>query len=750
MSATLLSSILLLLFQGQSDSLTELRDEAVSAGPARILQLADAADWVYDEGWQESARALMDQGSVPQRLLVGRLLARGGDATAAPELGKILAGADRDTALAVFATLSLATFQGEEAAQGALVDWLGEQIIEDDPSLYTEACLALYRIGDGGRRRAALRYMRHTRESEDRETVRLGAVALAQTSATLESGTLQLLEEVAQGIGGQAALARALLDKQEQRQRFRSKLQALENLYAAESEPTDAFSADDVELIDRILLMASRLHMEGDKYSREELIAAAADGMLSKLDPYSTYFTGQEYSDFWFDLNPEYGGIGAYVNTVNGFFTIVRPIYSGPAFEVGLLTGDRILSVDGWPTIDEPNDDIIKRLKGPPETMVKLEVFREGWDEPRHFDVKRRKIELPVLQTEMLPDGVLYLELIGFTIDCGRLVAEAILDARSEGNLNGVVLDLRNNPGGSLEQAVAVCDAFLPAGKLIVTTRARIGEIERHVTRTRPLVDSDIPLTVLINEYSASASEIVSGALSIHGRATTIGKRTHGKGSVQVMRPLPGLDDEPYTDGNRNRMKDEWEEFEDLNGNGKYDFGPKVKMTIAYYFLPDGSTIHTQRDHEGRVTEQGGVDPDKKVDFWRYEPIVIRELNRLLDTKAFRDYADTIVKTDPDLAVRLAEFDGRETALYPGWAEFYTSLETFLEEDSARQWVRRRLREGVSDLRGSMFPGGGFRGDFQEDPQLAAAIRELLGAVGRDPEEVREYKLGLAQIKPTN
>ncbi|MAW59647.1 MAG: hypothetical protein CMJ94_02285, partial [Planctomycetes bacterium] len=615
----------------------------------------------------------------------------------------------------------------------------------DDPELYCEACLALAEIGDGANRRAALRYLQRTRESIDEDTQRTGALALGRTGAVLTTDVLDLLEEMANGFGPNAATATALLAQQEQRERFRSKLEAIEKARSDEAEArADArvLTPEDVEMLETILEMVRNDHMEGEKFSREELLAAAADGMLKTVDPYSTYFTGEEYGEFWFDLNPEYGGIGAYVRTIDGVFTIVRPIYSGPAFEAGLLSGDKVFSVDGWSTADQPDDEIIKRLKGPPGTEVKLEVYRDGWTEPREFELSRRKIELPVLQTERLPDGVLYLELISFTVDCGRLVAEAIQEAQQDGEVRGVVLDLRNNPGGSLEQAVAICDAFLDRGKLIVTTRARVGEVERHVTRMPALVDEEIPLTVLINKYSASASEIVAGALSVHGRATTIGERTHGKGSVQVMRRIPGLPDERYIDGNRNRIKDEWEEYEDRNGNGQYDFGPKVKLTVAYYFLPDGSTIHTQRDHEGRVTEKGGVEPDEAVEFWRYEPIVLRELDRLIEKGAFQDYAEKIVAENLTQAIELAEYDGRDVSRYPGWSEFYASLETFLDEDVARQWVRRGLRNAaeVSDARGSLFPGGGFRGDFQEDPQLEAAIRRIMEKSGRDTLAVPEYK----------
>lgn len=751
--STLLPTILLLFAQEPAPDLDALREATADLGPAAILRVVDQHELLDEDGWQDAAVESLAEASELQKLALGRALTQVGDLRAREALLG-LTKSEREHALAALATLRLGTFAADEEAMKGLVQFIGSLVPEDDAELYCEACLALSEIGDGPRRRAALRYLQRTRESMDEETRYVGALALGRSGASIPDNVLDTLYELADGFGPKAALAKEILRQQEQRERFRSKLEAIEALRAQEREQRadgDNLRGDDVRLLEEIMQMIQNDHMEGENYTREELVAAAADGMLKTLDPYSTFFSGEEYGEFWFDLNPEYGGIGAYVRTINDVFTIVRPIYSGPAFEAGLMSEDKVLSVDGWSTADQADDDIIKRLKGPPGTKVLLEVYRDGWSEPRDIELVRRKIELPVLQSELLPDGVLYLELVSFTVDCGRLVADAIRKAQAEGELRGVVLDLRNNPGGSLEQAVAVCDAFLGRGKLIVTTRARIGEVERHVTRSAALVDEDIPLTILINEYSASASEIVAGALSVHGRATTMGERTHGKGSVQVMRRLPGLADERYIDGNGNRMKDEWEEFEDRNDNGEYDFGPRVKMTVAYYFLPDGSTIHTQRDHEGRVTQEGGVEPDETVEFWSYEPIVMRELDRLFNKGVFRDFAEGIIAEDLETAMALAEFDGRDVSRYPGWTEFYGSLETFLDEDVARQWVRRNLRASaqVTDKRGGLFPGGGFRGDYQEDPQLEAAIRKVMAKSGGDVLAVPEYAAAFGKAEKT-
>jgi len=432
------------------------------------------------------------------------------------------------------------------------------------------------------------------------------------------------------------------------------------------------------------------------------------------------------------------------VNTVDGFFTIVRPIYSGPAFEVGLRTGDRILSVEGWTTVEQPNDEIIRRLKGPPGTEVKVEIFRRGWTHPREIVIPRRKIALPVLQQEMLPGGVLYLELVSFSEDCGDRIHAAIAGAEASGALQGVILDLRNNPGGLLHEAVQVCDVFLPRGKTVVTTLSREEGEETHRTETGALVDVGVPLSILINRHSASASEIVSGALGIHGRAITVGERTHGKGSVQNLVRLKGIRDERWNDQNRNGIWDEWERYEDRNENGEYDFAPRVKLTIAYYFLPDGSTIHTQRDHDGKIIQEGGVEPEVTVEMPNFSPATLRELDRLVGEDVFRNFATGILETNPDLAVQLAEYDGRDENRYPGFGPFFQGLQTILDPADVRSWTRMRLRESVADARGRGFPGNGFFGDYQEDPQLAEAIRQILHRAGTDIAMVVEYATALS------
>ena len=744
----MLSTLLLLfLAQDPGSGLDDLRAQAADLAPAAVLQLADDTGMEAGDALFQQAAAAVDSATGKELLLIVRMLSWSGE-PAQPERLVTLLPEGGPLAEAALATLGLEAFRLDEAAQSALGSWLGEQVVEDAPRLWLEAQATLYRIGDGTRRRAALRGLRGLLMDEDPAVRDAAALALGRTGTPLGAREIELIDRIALGVGPQAELAASLLERVEEQERFRAKIEALMRVQAIENGDTAAgqpVEGSDMDVLVEVLRRAEEQHMEGDRFDRQELLDAAADGLLRRLDPYSSYFSGEDYQAFMFEMSGSYGGIGAYVRTVDGVFTLIRPIYSGPAYQVGLRSGDKVLEVDGWSTVEQPDDEIIKRLKGEPGTVVSLNVFRAGWSEPRDIAVVRDRIAVPVLQHEMLPGRVLYLELLDFSSDVGARIAQQIQDALAEGPLNGVVLDLRNNPGGYMLEAVNLCDVFLPAGKVVVSTKSRTEPEESYSTRAPALVPEDVPLAVLINEYSASASEIVAGALSVHGRATTVGMRTHGKGSVQQLLPLRARRDERFRDENGNRRWDEWEEYEDANGNGSYDYGPRVKLTLSYYYLPDGSSIHTLRDHDGRVTQEGGVQPELEVAFTQPDFATLRELERLVGDDMFQDYAQRIHDEDIELAVELAEYDGRDVARYPGFADWKSTLQTGLDDQELRRWVRRRLRDLVSDDRGKVFPGNGFQGDFLEDPQLGAAIRKVLAARALDAGSVPEYAELLAR-----
>jgi len=720
-------------------------DQAPALDPAAILARADADGIIAAEADFPAALAELKTAQGAQLLYLVRFLGHDADSAGSAQLARLLDPAQPEFSLAVLSTLARARGKDAQEAQKELGAWLLDHPAAQEPQLWIEGQLALFRFGDSTYRSAALRNLRGLVGSEDEVLQRRGVLALGRAGVILESRENALLAAIAEGLDADAVLARTLLDRQSDQERHRQKETALLRLVEekpAGSTPDDPAVAALSRLAD-VMRMIEIQHMEGEKYTREEMIEAAADGMFGRMDPYSDYLGSEDVADFKYEMDPQYGGIGAYVNTINGVFTIVRPIYSGPAYRAGLLSDDKVLEVDGWSTAEQPNDEIIRRLKGKPGTTVKLKLFRVGWNEPREFTVDRERIEVPILEQEMLPGRVLYLELISFGADSAPEIERSIRVAQKEAPLAGVVLDLRNNPGGYLESAVDISNVFLPREKLVVSTRSRTEPEERRFTENAALVPEELPLVVLVNDLSASASEIVAGALQQHGRAELVGERTVGKGSVQQLFRVPGTQDEPFQDQNRNRTRDDWEAYTDVNGNGKFDYAPLVKLTIAYYYLPDGNSIHTLRDHDGRVTQAGGVNPDHVVRFPDLDYATLRELDRLLGLDAFRNYAREVYAADPERAIRLAEFDDRSTDAYAGWSEFYAGLGTSLDPQEVRRWVRRSLRGIVSDARGKVFPGGGFFGDFQEDPQLQQGIRLILEKAGKLASEFPEYR-GLA------
>ncbi|MBC8370590.1 MAG: S41 family peptidase [Planctomycetes bacterium] len=737
---TVLSSLLLASFQ--QDPISQLAEEAATASPAQILQLADElAPTLGVKQLIDSGKRIIsaDDSAI---LAFARLQGYSDNPLHVEDVVSLLNAQHDEISRAALRVCSMDAFYDAEQPSTALQEWVANlDPINIDAWTETKLCLAVN--GPAIIRRASLRELRSASFSSDQRLASKAVLALARTNAPLSADEIILLEAVASQINADAVLAQALLNSINEEQYFRSKLDALQKLHEPDLSLKDSGDASELDPIKELLIRVKSQHMEGENYSRQELIGAAADGMLRLLDPHSTYFSGEEYSDFMFGMTQEYGGIGAYVSTVDGFFTITRPIYSGPAYAAGLLSEDKIITVDGWSTNDQPNAEIIKRLKGPPGTSVNLEVVRRGWSEPQFFDVVREQIQIPVVKSEVLPGGILYIELIGFSADVASRLFSVISEAKQQGPLNGVVLDMRNNPGGYLNEAVDICDLFLPADKLIVTTKSRLGSDKEEKTRAPAFVDENVPLTILVNNHSASASEIVAGALSIHGRATTIGERTFGKGSVQRILRMSTSKDEEFTDtkveGSANRIHDDWEEYVDSNGNNQYDYGDRVKLTIAYYYLPDGSTIHTQRDHDGKIVKRGGVAPDIESSFDEVSYIEAREVSHLLEEDLIQGYAKKLFEEHPQQAVKLAVNDFHKTALYPDWNGFYDQLDTELDSQIVRRWVRRYLRSKVSDARGETFPGNGFFGDYVEDPVLRTAIKHLLTNSNINYSELDEY-----------
>lgn len=497
-----------------------------------------------------------------------------------------------------------------------------------------------------------------------------------------------------------------------------------------------------LDILEELIELVQRHHLLGEELEgaegREHLIAAAAKGMLAALDEHSTYFSSAEFENWLLSLRRNYAGIGAYVDTINNVFTITRPIYSGPAYEKGLLSGDQILKVDGWDTYNEPNDEIIRRLKGEPGTEVTIQVYRRGWQKARDFVIERDAIHIDSVNWAMLPGDIGHIEVLTFGENTSRELAGALNEMRQQ-EVKGVLLDLRNNSGGYLQEAVRICSLFLDPGELLVYTEGRAVEREEFRSRRLDYLDGgpyDGPLVVLVNSRSASASEIVSGALQKAGRAKVVGTKTFGKGSVQQPMPVNTRPGERFVDNNGNQNYDPGEQFQDDDGNGKFSFPVQVKLTTARYYLADGTSLHTERDIDGRVVEVGGVEPDIEVEFEGLDGWENNELAELFDglegANPFEDYVAERWDEHADLFRQLAAGDDHDVSRYPDFAQFRERLDTRLPDDTVRLLIRAEVRNRVADERGQAYPGGVLYGDWQEDAQLQRAISALADEMSLD------------------
>jgi len=608
-----------------------------------------------------------------------------------------------------------------------------------DPDVRVAAAIAIWTIGSPDEQGTAKDVLLQFLKSTDRRLRIHGALALAEINSDSSGPGWNILREIADQPTPEGRLARTYLLVENQRRKFEADLASIER----QLNPERGDANDELALIREIIARIRAAHIRGDKFETKELVANAAKGLMQSVDRHSAFLTSAEYERFYFDLSREYGGIGAFVNFDQaGDFSIVRPIYSGPAYGANLRSEDKILEVDGWETSGHTSDEIISRLKGKPGTKVTVKIGRRGWSEAKEFTIVRKKIQVPSVNHELLPGDVGLIEVVTFGRDTASEVAKAVKKLQTKG-AKGLVVDLRNNTGGYLRAAQQMVELFLPGKKLVVYTRSRIAPRQEYRTGDVAICP-DLPLVVLVNGFSASASEITAGALQDHGRAAIIGQRSYGKGSVQRLVPLLTEAPEQFKDLNNNQIHDDWEPYDDANKNGKYDYGPQMKLTTAYYYLPSGRCVSKQFDAKGKIVDpHWGVQPDVEVelrnitakDAWKQA-----ELYELLKKNAFEDYARKHMNENKELFVELAQGDSGVTDRYPAFDEFYKSLDTKLSRDDVRRWLRYTLRDQVADLRGRAFLGYRAWGDFQEDAQLQEAVRSLMTKLGKDIREVDAYK----------
>ena len=291
----------------------------------------------------------------------------------------------------------------------------------------------------------------------------------------------------------------------------------------------------------------------------KKLIESAINGMLVSLDPHSSYLDAQSYKYMNEQTKGKFGGLGIEVTMENGVVKIVSPIDDTPAAKAGLKPGDYITNIDGEQVIGMSLNDAVDKMRGKVGSKVKLTIRRVG-EKPFEVTLKREEVKIQSVKNDIKSGDVAYIRITSFSGDTDKMVEKAIKQAKKElkGNIKGVVLDVRNNPGGLLDQAVNISDLFLDKGE-IVSTRSRNEEDTVRYTAKEGDITEGLPIVVMINDGSASASEILAGALQDHKRAIILGEKSFGKGSVQTVVPL-----------------------------GKYG---AMRLTTARYYTPSGRSI---------------------------------------------------------------------------------------------------------------------------------------------------------------
>lgn len=493
-----------------------------------------------------------------------------------------------------------------------------------------------------------------------------------------------------------------------------------------------------------------------DEHESSSLYRMAIDGLLGELgDPHTAFMTPEEYAELQTETQGEYGGVGMEINIKNGWLTVISPLPGTPAERAGLRAGDRIIEVDGESTEGWNSDEGVSNLRGRKGTPVELRVVRVGVDEPLDFSVVRDDIAIHAVAADYLLDGGIgYVALRMFSERSTDEVREAVDRMRAEG-MRGLILDLRNNPGGLLDQGITVSDLFLEPGQVVAETRSRVSDQNVEFRASGPDRYEGMPVVVLVDLGSASASEILAGALQDHDRALVIGQTTFGKGSVQTLFPLRG--------------------------------GNHLRLTTARWFTPTGRSIHRSEEEtlaemrgeevpspeEGRAERPvhqtthgrevyggGGIYPDI---VWTPEPVTdaARAFGEAVTPQQYRNAIDRFVleyasqndDLEPGFELPGAAFDGYYEALQEEGAEVDRGVFDEMRNDLDRvlvyeitlhKWGRPEAekRRGQSDpqiemaadlLREASDPQSLFAlaDAYREQHEASAGTRQAAG--GREP-----------------
>ena len=311
---------------------------------------------------------------------------------------------------------------------------------------------------------------------------------------------------------------------------------------------------EDLKTFTEVLSMVKRHYVEDVK--SKDLVLGAIKGMLNSLDPHSSFMTQEGFKEMQVETKGEFGGIGIQIGIKDNVLTVIAPIEDTPAYQAGIKAGDKILKINSASTRDMTLQDAVSKMRGAPKTTVTISIMREGWKEIKDFTLTREIIKVKSVKSKVLDSGIGYVKLNQFQEQTSADLAAALKKLNEE-KITSLVLDLRNDPGGLLNSAIDVTSQFLPKAKLVVYTKTRSGDKQEYFTDDNE--HFTLPMIVLVNQGSASASEIVAGALKDWNRAVILGTVTFGKGSVQTVIPLS-------------------------DGSG-------LRLTTAKYYTPKGKSI---------------------------------------------------------------------------------------------------------------------------------------------------------------
>lgn len=430
------------------------------------------------------------------------------------------------------------------------------------------------------------------------------------------------------------------------------------------------------------LTQIQQVYVDGEKIKGKKLIYGAIKGMLNSLDPYSQFLDPQEYKELQSETSGSFGGLGIEIAIRKDILTVVAPIDKTPAQKAGIKSGDRIIKINGENTKDITLLEAVRKLRGQKGTQVTITISREGVKEPYDVTIIRDIINIISLWKHILDDGIGYIKLRNFAEKTAGDLEKALLELEAQ-KIKAVILDLRNNPGGLLTTSVDVANCFLKEGSLIVYTDGRLKAQNMRFLASKKQNICELPIVVLVNKGSASASEIVTGAIKDNKRGVIVGAQTFGKGSVQTIYPLS-----------------------DESG---------IKITTAYYYTPSGVCIHEK-----------GILPDVAVE----EKEISEIIWKLKYKEYFINYAKKYVKENPDMNIEILKIDEKIvedfikfalTGLSAEGADGFEISDEVIKKEI--NWIKRLIKVEIHrELKGE---DAADIAELTEDPAVQKSIEVL-------------------------